>query len=135
RKSLRVIEPKAREELFDHPSTNPDVIEPELRRLGRIVHHAYFDCPWWPDLFVDAGESLLGATLKRLPVVGARIAKKNGEVPLAPNRFVYGADHFAPLERDAELDAALARHPVFDERPVPIARAFGHLHAYLIDLA
>ena len=132
REALRVVEPARREELFDHPSTRPHVIEPLLRELGRITEHAYFDCPWWPDLFVDAGESLLGATLKRLPVVGDAFARRKDAAP--KGRFVYGQSHFPLLAPDRELAGALARHPVFDGRPLAVARAFGHLHAYLVEL-
>ncbi len=133
RQGLRVLEPGARPELFDHPTTHPRVVEPVLGELGTIVDHVYVDCPWWPDLFVDAGESLLGATLKRMPLVGARLGRL-GTRTLAPRRFVYGARHFPLLDPDPELAAALARHPTFDGAPEPVARAFGHLHAYLVDL-
>jgi len=75
-----------------------------------------------------------GATLTRLPVIGPRLRKRGGEVPLAPNRYVYGAHEFPLLDGGKELDAALAKHPVFDDRAAPIARAFGHRHAYLVDL-
>jgi hypothetical protein len=143
RKALRPIEGTPKQELFDHVSTQPATIERELGRLGSIVEHAYFDCPWWPDLFVDAGESLLGATLKRLPLVSDLLKKPGGGAPAAPNRYIYGADDF-PLLRvsssqgatgsAAELDRALTRHPVFDGRPRAVARTFGHLHAYLVRL-
>jgi hypothetical protein len=136
RKAIRVVEPSRGAELFDHESTRPRVVERELERLGTIEQHAYFDCPWWPDLFVDAGESLVGATLRRFPIVGARLAGSGAGKRLSPERFVYGADRF-PFQgddTDAELDRALRRHPVFDERPEPIARVFGHLHAYLVAL-
>jgi hypothetical protein len=136
RKAIRVVEPARARELFDHESTRPRVVERELQRLGTIEQHAYFDCPWWPDLFVDAGESLAGATLRRLPLVGPPLARSRAGRGLAPERFVYGADRF-PFEggdTDVELDRALRRHPVFDERPEAIARLFGHLHAYLVAL-
>jgi hypothetical protein len=134
RKLLRPLEGTHREELFDHVSTAPATIEAELARLGSVVEHAYFDCPWWPDLFVDAGESLLGATLKRLPVIGGLVNKPGGRAPIAPNRYVYGAQDFPLLDGGPELDRALARHPVFDHRPQAVARTFGHLHAYLVQL-
>jgi hypothetical protein len=133
RKAIRVVEPSKKMELFDHESTRPDVIELELRKIGRIASHAYFDCPWWPDLFVDAGESLLGSTLKRLPVIGPAFLARKGERGAAPTDFVYGAGRFPLLDHDAELDAALARHPAFDRAPQPIAKMFGHLHAYLVE--
>jgi hypothetical protein len=134
RKALRIVEVRPSRELFDHTSTRPAVIEAELMRLGAIVEHAYFDCPWWPDLFVDAGESLLGATLKRLPVAGALLKSSGGATRIAPNRYVYGPTDFPLLDGGPELSRALAKHPVFDGRSQPIARAFGHLHAYLVEL-
>jgi hypothetical protein len=133
RKAIRVVEPVRKEELFDHPSTRGAELEPELKKLGRVVSHAYFDCPWWPDLFVDAGESLLGSTLKRLPVVGPMFLATKGEEGAAPTDFVHGAGNFPLLEPDAPLRAALARHPGFDRAPAPVAKLFGHLHAYLIE--
>lgn len=117
RKALRLAQPGPRPvELFDHPSTKPGVLEPELRRHGRIVADAYVDCPWWPDLFVETGETLLSGTLSRLPF-GARF--RRGSAPVTPTGgvaepFLYGpgrfpffggggwADEFAP---------ALRRHP------------------------
>jgi hypothetical protein len=133
RKAIRVVEPVKKMELFDHESTRGDELEPELRKLGRIVSHAYFDCPWWPDLFVDAGESLLGSTLKRLPVIGPAFLASKGEQGAAPTDFVYGAAKFPLLDPDAELKGALARHPGFDRAPEGVARLFGHLHAYLVE--
>jgi hypothetical protein len=134
RKMLRPIEGAPKHELFDHISTHPATIEPELARFGSIVEHAYFDCPWWPDLFVDAGESLAGATLKRLPLIGGLVKKSGSQPPMAPNRYVYGAHDFPLLDGGPELDRALMRHPVFDSRPERVARTFGHLHAYLVQL-
>ena len=68
RKALRLVQRGPRPmELFDHPSTKPGLLEPELRRYGSIVADAYVDCPWWPDLFVETGETLLTGTLSRLP--------------------------------------------------------------------
>jgi hypothetical protein len=130
RKTIRVVEPRPAPELFDHPSTRPETIEPALARLGSIEEHAYFDCPWWPDLFVDAGESLLGATLKRLPGIGDFVKRR--EAVLKPAGHVYGADDFPFFDPRAELNRTLSRHPVFDDKPTVLARAFGHLHAYLV---
>jgi hypothetical protein len=49
--------------------------------------------------------------------------------------FVHEAGRFPLLVHDATLRAALARHPTFDRAPEPVARFFGHLHAYLVERA
>jgi hypothetical protein len=135
RRLLKPFERQSHAELFQHESVLPARIEPELKRLGRIVAHAYFDCPWWPDLFVDAGDSLLSATLRRLPVV-SRFAPGPRKDASSEGRFIYGKDNYPflkPIEGNAELKAALSRHPTFDKSRT-VARLFGHLHAYLVEL-
>lgn len=134
RRALRPFERAPQAELFQHESVLPPKIEPELERLGRVVAHEYFDCPWWPDLFVDAGDSLLSATLRRLPVV-SRFAPAPQKTVSAEGRFIYGKDNYPFLKRledNPELKSALARHPTFDESRA--SRFFGHLHAYLVEL-
>ncbi len=135
RRLLRPFERQPQPELFQHESVLPARIEPELKRLGRIAAHTYFDCPWWPDLFVDAGDSLLSATLRRLPVV-SRFAPAPRKTASGEGRFVYGRHDYPflrSLEDNPELKAALTRHPTFDKRRT-VARLFGHLHAYLVEL-
>jgi hypothetical protein len=135
RRFLRPLESAPQPELYQHESVLPARIEPELRKLGRIAAHAYFDCPWWPDLFVDAGDSLLSATLRRLPVI-SRFAPPPRKTASAKGRFLYGKGSYpflTSLEADSELRSALARHPTFDDRPA-VAWLFGHLHAYLVEL-
>jgi hypothetical protein len=134
RKALRVFEGGPHHELFDHPSTRPEQIEPMLRRFGRIVEHAFLDSPWWPDLFVDTGQSLLSGTLARLPLPRRLIPKPKG-----PDRgagYLYGPTDF-PLFQDhpgwPAFARALRKHPVFDTRGEQLARLFGHHHAYLIE--
>jgi len=117
RKTLRLVQPGPRPlELFDHPSTKPRALEPELERHGRIVGDAYVDCPWWPDLFVETGETLLTGTLSRLPFGGRY---RRGPAAAAPPRdgaepFLYGPGRF-PFFGGAgwaeELEPALRRHP------------------------
>ena len=117
RKTLRLVQPGPRPlELFDHPSTKPGVLEPELGRYGRIVDDAYVDCPWWPDLFVETGETLLTGTLSRLPF-GARF--RRGPALAAPRHediepFLYGPGRFPFFGGegwDEEMAPALRRHP------------------------
>lgn len=57
--------------LFDHASTRKQQLETEIARRGRIEDMAWVDCPWWPDLFVDAGETLAGTIGSRFGL-GAR---------------------------------------------------------------
>lgn len=134
RKAQRRLEPTRREELFDHESTRPGVLEPELSRLGRIAAHAYFDCPWWPDLFVPTGQRLLGASLKSLPWVGPLLGVLAAE---KPDPYRHAGDHFPLFEGllgYSELLKSLRLHPTFDERGERAGRTFGHLHAYLVEL-
>jgi len=137
RKAMRLVERGGAEELFDHPSTRPEVLEPLLRQYGRIVEHDFLDCPWWPDLFVETGQSLLSGTLKRLPVAG-RFVRERVSGPATEAGFLYGPANF-PLFPDhpnhRELAEAMKRHPVFDERGERLARLFGHHHAYLVERA
>ncbi|MGH7297305.1 MAG: hypothetical protein ACRELB_20375 [Polyangiaceae bacterium] len=137
RKAMRVAERGAADELFDHPSTRPAEIEPALKRYGRIVEHDYLDCPWWPDLFVETGQSLWSGTLRRLPLVG-RLGGGGETRPATEAGFLYGPLSF-PLFSDHpqhhELADAMRRHPVFDDRGQRLARLFGHHHAYLVERA
>jgi hypothetical protein len=120
RKALRLAQPGEKPlELFDHSATSPRVLEPELLRFGRIARDAYVDCPWWPDLFVETGETLLTGTLSRLPF-GARF--RLGPAAAAPptpgqQPFRYGPGRFPFLGGEGwkdELGPALRRHPNLD---------------------
>jgi hypothetical protein len=133
RRAVRLLQPgESSVELFDHPSTSPRVLEPELRRFGRIAEDDYVDCPWWPDLFVETGETLLTGTLSRLPF-GARF--KRGPAAAAPEPgsqepFLYGPGRF-PFFGGAgwtdELEPALQRHPNLDgSRFRAVAGLFAH---------
>jgi hypothetical protein len=136
RRLLRPFESRPQEELFQHESVLPAHIEPELAKLGRIAGHEYFDCPWWPDLFVDAGDSLLSATMRRLPFVSRFAPPPQKTTNDAAGSFVYGRDDYpypAPLESNRELAAALRKHPTFDHVR-GVAPYFAHLHAYLVEL-
>ena len=130
RRALRLLEPgRRRPELFDHPSTDPRVLAPFLGRFGPIVEDSWVDCPWWPDLFVPTGETLLSGTLGRLPL-GRRFLRGARAVPARPGEpFVYGPGRFPFLGGEGfaeELGPALKRHPVFDDAPRPVAALFAH---------
>lgn len=130
RKALRLLETGERQaELFDHPSADPSVLEPVLRRFGPIVEDSYVDCPWWPDLFVPAGETLVSGTLGRLPL-GRRFLRGARTGPaLSGEAFVYGPGKFPFLGGPGfveEVSPALRRHPAFDRAPRVIAGLFAH---------
>jgi hypothetical protein len=134
RKAQRRLERRRRQELFDHESTRTSVLEPELARMGRIAEHAYFDCPWWPDLFVATGERLLGASLKSLPGIGSFLDTFAAK---GPDPYRHTGDRFPMFEGlpgHSELLRALRRHPTFDGLGKRAGRAFGHLHAYLVEI-
>ncbi|MCZ7678473.1 MAG: hypothetical protein M5U28_06755 [Sandaracinaceae bacterium] len=125
RRGLRLFERGRRgPELFEHPACDPAVLEPELGALGVVERRAFVDCPWWPDLFVDPGETLLGATAARLSGSGRGPAR---------TPYDYGPADFpwagAPPPR---LARALALHPGFDAFPSPVASIFAHHRAYLL---
>jgi hypothetical protein len=128
RRGLRRVEPGGRRpELFDHEACRTTVLRPALARHGRVIAERYVDCPWWPDLFVSAGQTLAGATMTRLG------AGRRGE---GGTRFDWGPSSF-PFAREstpAPLRAALRRHPGFDGAPGPIAGLFAHHRAYLVDM-
>jgi hypothetical protein len=120
RKALRLAQPGEKHlELFDHPSTSTRTLEPELRRYGRITGDAFVDCPWWPDLFVETGETLATGTLSRLPFGAPFRRGPAAAAPAAPGQepFLYGPGRFPFLGGDGwadELRPALRRHPNLD---------------------
>jgi hypothetical protein len=121
----------------------PDVwhtktLAPVLWSLGRVREHAYFDCPWWPDMPVAAGQSV-SDRLKQL-AFGKR--KDVGlqapvEAKLA-DKFVYGPDKWPYFGEDAawttELLPALLRHPGFDGGSSKWLAKVAHLHAFVVDV-
>lgn len=129
RRGLRRVEPGGgRPELFDHEACRTAVLRPALERHGRVIAERYVDCPWWPDLFVSAGQTLAGATMSRL-----RGRSPGGE---GGTRFDWGPERF-PFARDGTpptLRRALRRHPGFERAPEPIAGLFAHHRAYLVDV-
>lgn len=103
-------------------SGRPEVLETELSRAGRIADRAFVDAPWWPDVFLETGDTLPRALARRIGLGGPA------------RRFVYDAAHFphdgAPLP--ADLVRALRRHPSFDDARGPWPRVFAHHRAYLV---
>ena len=132
RRVMRLAEEDRRAESFDHPSCRPAELERELRSVGRILDHQFLDCPWWPDLFVETGDTLLGGTLRRLPLL-RKLAGRNGS-PKAG--FLYGPDDFPLFDGhpgNAEYRRSVRKHPTFDGRGMMLGLLFGHHHAYLVE--
>lgn len=100
---------------YEHPATRAKVLDAELERYGHVTRRAWVDCPWWPDLFVEAGTTLAGELRSAFRASTSR----------ASPRFVYAAEEF-PYggEPPAELARTLARHPTFDDSR--IAPLFAH---------
>jgi hypothetical protein len=125
RRVARLFETGREVEPWEHEATRPEVVEPELRLAGRIADRAWLDCPWWPDLFVTSGETLVGATLRRIGIDRPTRSKLR-----------FGAESF-PFTRGA-LDPALARalalHPGFDGVDARWVRRFAHHRAYRVEV-
>jgi hypothetical protein len=119
-KALRLARLAPRKlELFDHPATRSRVLEPELLRYGRIVRDSFVDCPWWPDIPVDSGETLASGILRRLPFGwGRRHMPATPAVPEGSGApFLYGPGRFPFFGGEGwneEFAAALRRHPNLD---------------------
>ncbi len=115
-----------------------DVLAPVLWELGRVREQAYFDCPWWPDLQVSPGQSLVDRGQKLLLGRRERLAfTASGSDSQLSARHVYGAEcwpYFRGSAGSDELATALRRHPTFDSAALPIRRVMAHLHAFVVDV-
>lgn len=114
-------------------------LSPVLWSLGRVREHEYFDCPWWPDLQVSPGQTLLDRA-KKLVLSRRRGVSftATGSGSVLAQRFVYGASrwpYFGGEGWAAELEPALARHPSFESAPSWMRARAGHLHAFAVDVA
>lgn len=120
-------------------SWKTEVLAPELWALGRVREHTYFDCPWWPDLQVSAGQSLTDR-LKRMVSV-----KKSGfsftdtvEESKVADKYVYGADrwpYFGGPGWVDELLPGLLKHPCFEgARSAAVRARTAHLHGFVVDM-
>jgi hypothetical protein len=120
-------------ELYDHEAARPELLLHAAGRFGRVVRRGYVDCPWWPDLFVSPGQSLIGATLERLRLGWLAPLLRS---PSGKPRFVYDEHDFPLLPGSAGHDAlrrTLRRHPVFDGRSRSIERLFAHHQVLLVE--
>jgi hypothetical protein len=118
-------------------SWRTDVLGPELWKLGRVKDHAYFDCPWWPDLQVSPGQSLTDRLKKMASGKGFKFTDTPEDSTMA-NKFVYGVDrwpYFGGPGWVDELLPALLRHPCFEgAKNARVRSRTAHLHGFVVDL-
>jgi hypothetical protein len=115
-----------------------EILAPALWELGRVKEHVYFDCPWWPDLQVTAGQSLADRAKQLLKQrrKDVRFTADQDGVELA-QKFVYGEDKWPYFGGDGwtdELMPALLRHPGFDGTRTRLMPRLAHLHAFVVDM-
>ncbi len=137
-RALKALRGERSPQLYEHEAAAAQNLEPELERHGRIVEMAFVDCPWWPDLFVTAGQSLAQEVASAVPLVGARLAAKLAPASKpGPGAFDYPPEGypFSTEDEPPDLVAAMKRHPYFDDRSQRVAGAFAHLRAYLLDVS
>ena len=131
RRLMRLVEPHPHPaELFDHEAIRAPILEPALSAFGTIVEDAYVDCPWWPDLFVETGQTLVSGTLGRLPFGKRFLRSIPSPTPTGKDEpFLHGPEKFPFFSaelRSEELGPALRRHPALDTAPRPLAALFAH---------
>lgn len=120
-------------------SWKKDVLGSELWRLGRVREHTYFDCPWWPDLQVSAGQSLTDRIRKMVSVNKKAFAfTDTPEDSKLAEKYAYGAKRWPYFGGEGwveELLPGLLKHPCFEGAKSPVVRArTAHLHAFVVDM-
>ncbi len=124
---------------LDAPETwQTAALAPELWGLGRVREHVYFDAPWWPDLQVAPGQTLVDRARQ---LAGQRRSKlrftaEESGAKLA-ERFVYGTDRWPYFGGPGWLDEllpALLRHPGFDGSRSRWRSRIAHLHGFVVDM-
>ncbi len=129
---------RGRRDLEPPETWRTEVLAPELWSVGRVRDHVYFDAPWWPDLQVAPGQSLLDRArqLVRQARGDVRFTAQERGAKLA-ERFVYGPGKWPYFGGDGwvdELLPALLRHPGFDGSTSPLRSRIAHLHAFVVDM-
>jgi hypothetical protein len=118
-------------------SWQTNILAPELWQLGRVREHVYFDCPWWPDLQVSAGQSLTDRLKKMSFAKGFKFTDTPEGSQLAAS-FVYGEErwpYFGGSGWIDELMPALLKHPCFEgAKTTLVRRRSAHLHAFVVDM-
>lgn len=126
---------RGRKDLEAPETWRTDVLAPELWNLGRVRDHVYFDAPWWPDLQVAPGQSLLDRSRQLFGGARLRFTAEESGAKLA-ERFVFGAQrwpYFGGPGWIDELFPALLRHPGFDGAAGTWRRRVAHLHGFVVD--
>jgi hypothetical protein len=129
---------RGRRDLEPPETWRTDVLAPELWSLGRVRDHVYFDAPWWPDLQVAPGQSLMDRSrqLLRQARGDVRFTAQEQGAKLA-ERFVYGTHKWPYFGGEGWLDElfpALLRHPGFDGSAPKLRSRIAHLHAFVVDM-
>lgn len=135
-RTLRALGLRRREtELFDHPSAHRSLLEKEIAKIGAIQESRCVDAPWWPDLFVKPGNSLVSGFLQDLPGKAARTDAAPSSRSL---QHSYGPGNFPYFERTPEekkIIRSILRQPNADEGVFrPLAPLFAHHRMCLVDV-
>jgi hypothetical protein len=128
---------RGRRDLEAPETWRTEVLAPALWSIGRVRDHVYFDAPWWPDLQVAPGQSLLDRARQLVAQRRRDVRFTAGEqgAKLA-ERFVYGADKWPYFGGEGWIDEllpALLRHPGFDGSRTRLRSRIAHLHAFVVD--
>lgn len=114
------------------------VLGPELWNIGRVRDHFYFDCPWWPDLQVSAGQSLSDRIRRIVSVKKKDLTfTDTPEESQVANKYVYGDGrwpYFGGPGWTDELLPGLLKHPCFEGAPDNVRRRTAHLHGFVVDM-
>jgi len=126
---------RAERGLFDHEATRSARLRKALAGVGHVVEQRALDCPWWPDLFVPAGQTLAEGLRDWLPGAGAG-ARGTGRARRAAT-LVHDEETF-PCDLahgwPPALAHALGRHPCFERAPLPLRWIFAHHQAYWVEV-
>lgn len=106
----------------------------ELERYGHVEIEDFFDAPWWPDLFVDAGDSIVSWVMKS--VFGLK-PKPRPAAPKPEGAWSFGAGSYPYFTADDTIRTGLAAkittHPTFDRWPKGVVkRFFGHHRIFVV---
>lgn len=125
---------------FEAPeSWHTETLSPVLWEVGRVREHVYFDCPWWPDVPVSAGQSVTDRLRQLVGQLKNKEDVKAGGGPDAKlaDKFVYDGSkwpYFGGAGWIDELFPALVKHPCFDGSTMKSLPRFAHLHAFVVDM-